>query len=85
MTHYDKVSKYANAHYQIAGLQQLDMDALKNEAESLDNDEKLRQISQYMNYNLVLADNMQKPPKEALHICYLLGLPPEIIAMIEQK
>jgi dsDNA-specific endonuclease/ATPase MutS2 len=81
-THYDKVAEHANAHYQIAGLKQLDLEELKKETDSLENTDKVRRITGYMNYNLVLADNKQKPPHEALNVCYLLGMPDEIITKI---
>jgi dsDNA-specific endonuclease/ATPase MutS2 len=81
-THYDKVAEHANAHYQIVGLKQLDLEQLKKETDSLENIDKVHRITRYMNYNLVLADNKQKPPHEALNVCYLLGMPSNIIDKI---
>ena len=84
-THYDKVAEYANAHYQMIGLKQLDADKLQKEAEALPNRDKVSYIAHYMNYNLVLVENKQKPPRDALKICHLLGMPAEILAKIKDE
>ncbi|MDR0499054.1 MAG: hypothetical protein LBH03_04885 [Holophagales bacterium] len=84
-THYDKVAEYANAHYQIMGLKQLDLEKIKNETEPLAHNDRVCRIAACMNYNLVPADKKQEPPREALNVCYLLGIPAEITARIERN
>ena len=83
-THYDKVAERVNVHYQIAGLKQLNFEKLKQETDSLDNNDKLQHINQYMDYNLVVTDKKQKPPQEALNICRLLGMPSNVIDNIKK-
>lgn len=84
-THYDKVAEHANVHYQIVGLSKLDLEELKKETSSLENSDKVHLIARHMNYNLVMVNNKQKPPHEALNVCYLLGMPHEIIDKIQKN
>ena len=40
-------------------------------------------ISQHMNYGLYQVEGEQDCPRDALNICRLLGMEPEIVDMIE--
>lgn len=82
-THYDNVARYARAHYQVIGLRQLDLEALKRQLLGLNSQAGVELISQHMNYGLYQVEGEQDCPRDALNICRLLGMEPEIVDMIE--
>ena len=77
-THYDGVIMSSFKHYQVVGL---DLEKLK-EIEGHANAFK-KQISQYMDYRLIKVDGCQLPPRDALHICQLMGLNEELLQRIK--
>ena len=83
-THYDHVSDVARAHYQVAGLRDLDWDALRREIRGLSQDESAGYISRFMNYGLYAVEKALDCPRDALHICRLLGMEREIVEEAEE-
>ncbi len=83
-THYDHVADVAKAHYQVAGLKDLDWAALRQEIVGLSPQNCADRIVQYMNYGLYPMRQQPDCPRDALHICSLLGMPPEILAEAEK-
>lgn len=83
-THYDNVAALANAHYQVAGLRDLDWDALALQIASQGSQTGAEQIAKYMNYGLYRVDGQQACPRDALNICRLLGMPAEIMQEAEK-
>ena len=83
-THYDHVSDVATAHYQVAGLKDLDWQQLAQEIQGLDPNDGAARIVRYMNYGLYPVRDRQDCPKDALHICRLLGMDPEILEYAEK-
>ena len=80
-THYDHVAPYANAHYQVIGLRDLDPAQLRQELLAKGQREASACISRYMNYGLYRVEGPQDCPRDAVHICSLLGMEPEILEM----
>ncbi|MDD3832191.1 MAG: hypothetical protein PHW00_06040 [Clostridia bacterium] len=70
-THFDQVSSYANAHYQVKGLSALPPYTLPVSADF---------ISAHLDYGLIKVDGNQPVPKDALTICHLLNLSPYILS-----
>ena len=83
-THYDHVSQLANAHYQVAGLRDVDWKALGQQLQGLDSRDGARQIEKHMNYGLYPVDAHQSCPTDALNICRLLGMPEQILLDAEK-
>ncbi len=83
-THYDQVSDVAGAHYQVAGLKDLDWEALRENLRGLPSEDGVAQITRNMNYGLYRVTGRQDCPRDALHICRLLGMPPEIVEDAEK-
>lgn len=83
-THFDNVAPWAKAHYQVAGLRDLDWDAMQKEVAALGSEAGAQRIAQYMNYGLYRADARHTCPRDALNICRLLGMP-EIILEDAEK
>lgn len=83
-THFDHVAPYAKAHYQVAGLRDLDWDALGREIAALGSETGAQRIAAYMNYGLYRADAGHACPRDALNICRLLGMPGEILSQAEK-
>ena len=84
-THYDNVAPKANAHYQVVGLRQLDLQQLQREIVGLQGQEGMTHISRYMNYGLYRVEGRQDCPRDALNICRLLGMDPQILQMVEKN
>ena len=84
-THYDGVVQYAGAHYQVIGLKELDMDALKREMAGLTGDVGVTLIGRHMNYGLYRVEGKADCPRDALNICRLLGMKNEIVDLIKRK
>ena len=70
-THYDRAAGPGMRHYQVAGL-----------APNADNPAN---IGDYMDYNLIEVAAATAAPKDALRICKLLGLAPDLLAKIEAE
>ena len=84
-THYDNVAQRGNAHYQVIGLKDLDVDKLQAEIAARGGDVGVELISQHMNYGLYRVEDKQDCPRDALNICRLLGMKPEILEMVEKN
>ncbi len=84
-THYDNVAQRGNAHYQVIGLKALDVEALRKEIAALEGDAGVERISRHMNYGLYRVEGKQDCPRDALNICRLLGMEPEILDMVEKQ
>lgn len=82
-THYDHVAEYADYHYQVAGLKGVDLKQLEAEIHSVETKKGIDIISKYMNYGIYQVHGEEECPKDAIHICGLLGLEPELMAIIE--
>ncbi len=82
-THYDKVAENANAHYQIIGLRDVDPEAIRREL-AVTGDDGIQVIARHMNYGLYRVEGKSDCPRDALNICRMLSLKPEILAQIEQ-
>ena len=81
-THYDRVAEAANAHYQIIGLK--DVDPVKIRAAVTPGEDGVALIARHMNYGLYRVEGKADCPKDALNICRMLSLKPEILELIEQ-
>lgn len=84
-THYDNVASHGRAHYQVIGLKELDVEALRRELVALDGQAGVERISQHMNYGLYRVEGEQDCPRDALNICRLLGMAPELLDMVEKN
>ena len=84
-THYDNVAQRGNAHYQVIGLKDLDVDQLQAEIVARGGNVGVELISQHMNYGLYRVEGKQDCPRDALNICRLLGMKPEILEMVEKN
>lgn len=83
-THYDGVAEFARVHYQIIGLRDVDPDAIKTELAAANRD-GVAVIARHMNYGLYRVEGRSDCPKDALNICRMLSLKPEILERIEQS
>ncbi len=83
-THYDHVAELARAHYQVAGLKDLDWNALAAQIRGICDDESAGYIAKHMNYGLFRVETPQDCPRDALHICRLLGMPEKILEDAEK-
>ena len=83
-THYDKVAEYAHMHYQIIGLRDIDPEAIRREL-AVTSEEGVTVIARHMNYGLYKVEGKSDCPRDALNICRMLSLKPEIMKMIEEK
>ena len=81
-THYDKVAENANAHYQIIGLRDIDPEAIRQELRAT-SDDGIEVIARHMNYGLYRVEGRSNCPRDALNICRMLSLKPEILKNIE--
>lgn len=83
-THYDKVAENASAHYQIIGLRDVDPEQIRREL-AVTGDDGIQVIARHMNYGLYRVEGRSDCPRDALNICRMLSLNPEILAEIEQS
>ncbi len=83
-THYDKVADCARAHYQIIGLRDVDPQAIRREL-SVTGEDGVAVIARHMNYGLYRVEGKSDCPRDALNICRMLSLKPEILDKIEQS
>ncbi|NLU23425.1 MAG: hypothetical protein GXW99_01640 [Clostridiales bacterium] len=81
-THYDKVAENADAHYQIIGLRDIDPEAIRRELQG-SGDNGIEIIARHMNYGLYRVEGRSDCPRDALNICRMLSLKPEILKNIE--
>jgi len=76
-THYDGVCSFADVHYQVKGLKNVDLSTIR--AIEKEEEEFLMLINKYMDYSLEKVEKGTAIPKDALNICALMGLNREII------
>lgn len=78
-THYDGVSDAASRHYRVAGLDALDTAAVRKDEAPLD------RLSRLMDYHLIEAAPGEPCPRDALRVCRLLDLDPELIEIFSKN
>ena len=83
-THYDHIAEHANAHYQVFGLKNMDMDKIKQQIAMEKDQNRVSFISKCMNYGIYKVTQIQDCPKDAFNVCKLLGLQEEVISYMEQ-
>lgn len=83
-THYDKVADCGRAHYQIIGLRDIDPEAIRQEL-AVSGEDGIRVIARHMNYGLYRVEGKSDCPRDALNICRMLSLKPEILRLIEEN
>ena len=83
-THYDKVADCGKAHYQIIGLRDIDPEAIRREL-AVSGEDGIRVIARHMNYGLYRVEGKSDCPRDALNICRMLSLKPEILHLIEEN
>ena len=83
-THYDKVADCGKAHYQIIGLRDIDPEAIRREL-AVSGEDGIRVIARHMNYGLYRVEGKSDCPRDALNICRMLSLKPEILRLIEEN
>lgn len=76
-THYDGVSDAARAHYQVAGL--------VREAGGDEEDDPRSRIARRMDYRLLPAPPGAPCPRDALRVCRLLALDPQLLTLFEEN
>lgn len=74
-THYDGVSGAAGAQYQVAGL--------VRELEGDEEDDPRRRIARRMDYRLISTEPGAPCPRDALRVCRLLNLAPELTELLQ--
>ena len=82
-THYDKVAEHARVHYQIIGLRDVDPEQIRRELAAT-NEDGVAVIARHMNYGLYRVEGASDCPRDALNICRMLSLKPEILEKIQQ-
>ena len=82
-THYDKVAEHARIHYQIIGLRDVDPEQIRGELAATSED-GVAVIARHMNYGLYRVEGKSDCPRDALNICRMLSLKPEILRRIEE-
>lgn len=75
-THFDLVSDCASARYQVKGLS-------RSGDRLLNRDEGVKAIARLMDYGLIPIDPRMPIPRDAVKVCRLLGLHPDILKNIE--
>ncbi len=83
-THYDHVAAQGRAHYQVVGLRGLDMEALRSQIQGLEEDRGVELIRRHMNYGLYRVEGEQDCPRDALNVCRLMGMAPELMKTVEK-
>ncbi|MCE5195766.1 MAG: hypothetical protein LLG09_01355 [Negativicutes bacterium] len=81
-THYDGVASFANAHYQVTGLQKLDAAQFSQAIQS--GEDPVFYLNRSMDYTLLPVDREEAIPQEARRICRLLGLEAGILDQLEK-
>ena len=85
VTHFDGVAAHAGAHYQVVGLRELDLEQVRRELAGLQGLSGAEHIGRYMNYGLYRVEDARDCPRDALNICRLLGMEPEILEIVEKN
>ena len=75
-THFDGIARDAQAHYQAAGLTCMPKECA--------GEDQLAFLARHMDYGLRRVDSEAETPREALAICRLLGLDPEVMEEMER-
>ena len=83
-THYDRVARWGSTHYQVIGLKELDLDALRKELAGRTDDVGVELISRHMNYGLYRVEGTGDCPRDAVNICRLLDMKAEILDGIDE-
>ena len=83
-THYDRVARWGSAHYQVIGLKELDLDALRKELAGRADDVGVELISRHMNYGLYRVEGAGDCPRDAVNICRLLDMKADILDGIDE-
>lgn len=83
-THYDKVAECAHDHYQIIGLRDIDPEQIRREL-AVTSEDGVAVIARHMNYGLYRVEGKSDCPRDALNICRMLSLKPEIMSLIEES
>lgn len=76
-THYDGVSDVASAHYQVTGL--------VREVDDDPGDDPRRRIARRMDYRLQAAPPGAPCPRDAMRVCRLLDLEPELMELFSEN
>ena len=84
-THYDGVAEHAGSHYQVIGLKNIDFASLKTELSCIETERSADRIAEHMDYGLYKVLEKQDCPRDALNICRLLDLEPEIVELAEKN
>jgi len=79
-THYDQVVIPKFKHYQVVGLRFADIDKIRKQGGA-----NIQKISKYMDYTLIPSDEKALPPRDALNICRLIELDPDVLDKIEAE
>lgn len=77
-THYDKVVEKDMVHYQVTGLKNVNLEALKHRID-LNRLKSIDILQENMEYTLERVSEKESVPEDALNIAILLGLQSEII------
>ena len=76
--------KRQRLHYQIIGLRDVDTKKIRRELSVTDED-GVAVIARHMNYGLYRVEGRSDCPRDALNICRMLSLKPEILKMVEES
>ena len=83
-THYDNISCDEFGQYQVAGLMNLDFGKLSAQIDAgVSNNVEL--IARQMDYRLIRVCGENKPPRDAINICRLLGIEKNLLESIEKE
>lgn len=77
-THYDSVVTPTFKHYQVVGIDLEKIKKIESKANAFG-----KQISQYMDYRLIEVNECALAPRDALHICQLIGLDEDLLNRIK--
>lgn len=82
-THFDDVARLADKHYQVMGLRNADTEKLRA-ALAGGGRNRTRVLEEFMDYGIFELPNDANPPREALTICYALGIDKSFIELTEE-
>ena len=80
-THYEGAAEYAVKHYQVKGLRK--QEGASDLPPAGSPSEALRRIGEAMDYGLIEVRSGTECPHDAVRICRMLGLPQEMLSMLE--
>ena len=75
---------YARTLYQILGLREIEPEAIRREL-AVTCEDGVAGIARHMNYGLYRVEGKSDCPRDALNICRMLSLKPEILKMVEES